>query len=208
MGTLVRALGAGIVASVFGAALYFAVLAIWGSKSAWWRLPSATRSSSAVHVGARSRGGRRFQVLALVLTYWAIPFADLVAGDQGADRGSSHQRSASALRSKAGEATQPAAPATSETPPTRRAPAMNRSTGGGFVLALLQLLAFTLVLPVLVIADMPGRANRSGGYHRVRHAPGVEDDRHSGRNNLRTVSHRHAGSRLRRAAVRFHHLPR
>jgi hypothetical protein len=157
MATLVRALGAGVVASVFGAALYFAVLAISGFEIGLVAIAIGYMVGYAVHVGARSRGGRRFQVLALVLTYWAIglAYSSLAIKELIADRPTSE--SASASGAQAGEATQPAAPATSEAPADAERTGDQPLTGGGFVLALLQLLAFTLVLPVLVIAgSMPG----------------------------------------------------
>jgi hypothetical protein len=142
LATLVRALVAGVVASVFGAALYFAVLAISGYEVGLVAIAIGYMVGYAVHAGARGRGGRRFQLLALALTYWAIglAYSSLAVQQLIAERPTS--ASASVSGSQAGEAA-----------PLDDAPV----TGGGFALGLVQLLAFTLVLPVLVIAgSMPG----------------------------------------------------
>ena len=155
IGTLLRALVAGVVASVFGAALYFAVLAISGYEIGLVAIAIGYMVGYAVHVGARSRGGRRFQVLALLLTYWAIglAYSSLAIKELVTERPSA---SASVSGTQA-DAAPLAPPATPDAAVGAASTDDEPLTGAGFVIALLQLLAFTLVLPVLVIAgSMPG----------------------------------------------------
>ena len=157
MATLLRALGAGVVASVLGAALYFGVLAISGYEVGLVAIAIGYMVGYAVHVGARRRGGRRFQVLALALTYWAVglAYSSLAVPQLIADRPTS--ASAPGSGAQAGEAAQPAQPPTSEAAAAAVSAESVPVTGGGFVLALLYMLAFTFVLPVLVIAgSIPG----------------------------------------------------
>lgn len=156
MGTLLRALVAGVVASVFGAALYFAVLAISGYEIGLVAIAIGYMVGYAVHVGARSRGGRRFQVLALVLTYWAIGLAYSSLAIRELVEGPPTSASASLSGTQAGDAAAPAQ-ASPEAPAAAPSTDDEPLTGGGVVFALLQLVAFTFVLPVLVIAgSMPG----------------------------------------------------
>ena len=157
MATLVRALIAGVVASILGAALYFGVLAISGYEVGLVAIAIGYMVGYAVRVGARGRGGRRFQVLALALTYWAIglAYSSLAVPQLIADRTSG--ASASVSGTQAGDAAQPAQPLTPAAPAAAASAEDEAVTSGGLVLSLLYLLAFTLVMPVLVIAgSMPG----------------------------------------------------
>jgi hypothetical protein len=71
-GRFSRALGFGIVAAAVGAAIYFSVLAATGRDVALVALIIGFLVGKAVRVGARGRGGRRYQWLAVMLTYTAI----------------------------------------------------------------------------------------------------------------------------------------
>ncbi len=67
-----RALGFGIAAAVAGAAIYFGVLAATGREVIFVTLLVGFMVGKAVRVGARGRGGRRYQWLAVALTYLTI----------------------------------------------------------------------------------------------------------------------------------------
>ena len=67
-----RALAFGIASAAIGAAIYFAALAATGREITAIVLLVGFIVGKAVRIGSRSRGGRRFQWLALSLTYLAI----------------------------------------------------------------------------------------------------------------------------------------
>jgi hypothetical protein len=147
MSTLVRAGIAGLIASVLGAVLYFAVMAISGFEVGLVSIAIGYMVGYGVRLGTRGRGGRRFQVIALVLTYWAIGLAYstlaikalIDARSEGATAGISGPQKSGATQDAAAESDQ--------------API----TGTQFVFGLLYVLGFTFVMPVLAIAsDMPG----------------------------------------------------
>jgi hypothetical protein len=62
----------GLAASVVGAAIYYAVIAIANLEIGIVAILIGCMVGWAVRKGAGDRGGRRFQVLAVVLTYWAV----------------------------------------------------------------------------------------------------------------------------------------
>ena len=136
-GTLVRALVAGGVAAVLGALVYFAVIAVSGFEIGLVAIAIGYMVGYGVRLGTRGRGGRRFQVIAVLLTYFAVGLAySSLAIKELIDKPEGAATEVSALE-KSGDG--------------------EIKTGGEFAVALLQLLAFTFVLPVLVIAgSMPG----------------------------------------------------
>jgi hypothetical protein len=159
MSTLVRAGIAGTIAAILGALLYFAVIAISGFEVGLVSIAIGYMVGYGIRLGTRGRGGRRFQVIALVLTYWAIGLAYSTLGikalidarSEGDTASISGPQKSGAQQDAAG---QPAAPATQvAAAESDQAP----MTGAQFVLVLLYLLGFTFVMPVLAIAsDMPG----------------------------------------------------
>ena len=155
-GTLVRAGIAGAAAAILGAVLYFAVIAISGFEVGLVSIAIGYMVGYAVRLGTRGRGGRRFQVLALVLTYWAIglAYSTLAIKAMFDDRAKDGAASISGPQKSGAGTAQPAAPATQ--PPDARSDE-GPVTGGQLVLGLLQLLGFTFVMPILAIAgSMPG----------------------------------------------------
>jgi len=74
-GVLGRAAALGIAAAVLGAALYFLVLVVTGLEVGLVAIAIGFMVGYGVRLGTRGRGGRRFQVLALALTYWAVGLA-------------------------------------------------------------------------------------------------------------------------------------
>lgn len=152
LSTLGRAAVAGLVAAVLGAVLYFAVIAISGFEVGLVSIAIGYMVGYGVRLGTRGRGGRRFQVMAVVLTYWAIGLAySTLAIKALIEERKDGARAAVSGPQKSGETTT-TAPAASATDNA------DAQTGdGSFALSLLYLVAFTFVMPVLAIAgDMPG----------------------------------------------------
>ena len=76
----------GVGAAIVGAVLYYAVIAITDLEIGLVAIAIGYMVGYAVHRGAGGRGGRRFQVLALVLTYWAVGLAYTPLAFQGMSR--------------------------------------------------------------------------------------------------------------------------
>jgi hypothetical protein len=153
-GTLVRALVAGGVAAVLGALVYFAVIAVSGFEIGLVAIAIGYMVGYGVRLGTRGRGGRRFQVIAVLLTYFAVGLAySSLAIKELLDKPEGDTAAVSATQ--AGDAAQPSGDATEAS--ALEASDEGDTTGGGLALAFLQLLAFTFVLPVVVVAgSMPG----------------------------------------------------
>lgn len=75
VGKLVTAGLFGLGAAIAGAAIYYAVIAIADLEIGIVAILIGYMVGWAVRKGAGGRGGRRFQVLAVVLTYWAVGLA-------------------------------------------------------------------------------------------------------------------------------------
>jgi hypothetical protein len=67
-----RALLYGAGAALAGTAVYFAILAISGYEIGWIAVAVGWLVGKAVHKGSRGIGGRKLQVIAVVLTYLSI----------------------------------------------------------------------------------------------------------------------------------------
>jgi hypothetical protein len=74
-GPLAWAAALGIGAAIVGAGIYYAVIAITDFEIGIVAILIGYMVGYAVRKGAGDRGGRRFQVLAAVLTYWAVGLA-------------------------------------------------------------------------------------------------------------------------------------
>jgi hypothetical protein len=70
-----RAAGLGILAAIAGAAIYYGVIALANLEIGIIAIAIGYMVGWAVRKGAGGRGGLRFQVLAVVLTYWAVGLA-------------------------------------------------------------------------------------------------------------------------------------
>jgi len=154
-GTLVRAGVAGLIAAMLGAVLYFAVIAISGFEVGLVSIAIGYMVGYGVRLGTRGRGGRRFQVLALVLTYWAmgLAYSTLAIKSLIDDRTKGASASVSDPQQSGAGTAQPSALAPAPAVTSDERPA----TGGQLLFALLQLLGFTFVMPILAVAgSMPG----------------------------------------------------
>jgi hypothetical protein len=65
----------GLGAAIAGAAIYYAVIAIANLEIGIVAILIGYMVGWAVRKGAGGRGGRRFQILAVILTYWAVGLA-------------------------------------------------------------------------------------------------------------------------------------
>lgn len=131
----------GVAAAILGAILYYAVIAITDFEIGIVAIAIGYMVGYAVrNIGARGRGGRRFQVLALVLTYWAVGLAYMPFAFRGATEAAQEQ-----------EAT------TAKTAAAEPQGATEASDDPNVMLAVLVLFGLTLALPVLsVIGSLPG----------------------------------------------------
>jgi hypothetical protein len=130
----------GLGATIAGAVLYYAVIAITDFEIGIVAIAIGYMVGYAVRAGARGRGGRRFQVLALVLTYWAVGLAYTPLAFSGTSEQSERQAQ-----------TTPASPASESTDAADATDDVNIPLGVAF------LLVFSLALPVLAVAgSMPG----------------------------------------------------
>jgi hypothetical protein len=130
-------LGAGIV----GAAIYYAVIALANLEIGIVAILIGYMVGYAVRKGARGRGGLRFQVLAIMLTYCSVALAYTPILFKQAMEDRTAQKSAAA---GTGEKN---APASSEVSAAETRSPESRSV----VLALLALLGLIVALPVLVV---------------------------------------------------------
>jgi hypothetical protein len=129
----VRAFAFGTIAAIAGAILYYAVAALANLEIGIVAIAIGYMVGYAVIRGAGGRGGRRYQVLALVLTYSSVGLAYLpIAVNQA---GTEHKASTAATSTTAQPAT-----------PPRPEPSFR-----GLIFALAALLAISLALPVLVV---------------------------------------------------------
>ena len=142
LGLFARAGLFGLGAAIAGALLYYAVIAITNFEIGLVAIAIGFMVGYAVRRGAGGRGGRRFQVLALVLTYWAVglayvPFAFSSAADESQ--------------------TPSTATAGAPAPQVESAPVSDDSSDTSFGFAAVMLFALSFALPVLsVVSSLPG----------------------------------------------------
>jgi hypothetical protein len=137
---LARAFAFGAGAAILGAIVYYAVIAITEFEIGIVAIAIGYMVGYGIRMGTRGHGGRRFQVLAVVLTYWAVGLAYTPFAFQGA----------------AGQ-NEPAAQTDASAPAA--APAAEAEAAGpvplAFAIAFLGVLSFAL--PVFaIVSSMPG----------------------------------------------------
>ena len=141
LGVFARAGLFGLGAAIAGAILYYAVIAITDFEIGLVAIAIGFMVGWGVRKGAGERGGRRFQILAVALTYWAVGLAytplvfQQIAQDQPSQQ--------------AAATTNGSTPATAEasTPESAAEPL----SAAGLVVALGIVFAMTFALPVLVV---------------------------------------------------------
>ena len=75
-GRFARALGLGFGAAVLGAGIYFGIAALTGYEFGLVAIVVGVLVGGAVRKGSNGRGGRRYQLLAMFLTYTAVVVTD------------------------------------------------------------------------------------------------------------------------------------
>jgi phage FluMu protein Com len=157
----------GLLAAAAGAGLYYAVAALTGYELGLIGIVVGIGVGMAVRKGGQGRGGWAYQGLAMLLTYLAI-VSTYVPAIVTAFRDEGKARAATAAAAPRDAAAQPASPAAGD--PAAPAPATPTSTAaapaageapadavagaqapsfGGFLLAMLFVLAFAMALPFL-----------------------------------------------------------
>ena len=129
----------GLGAAIAGAILYYAVIAITNFEIGIVAIAIGFMVGWAIRKGAGGRGGRRFQVLALVLTYWAVGLAYTPITFKQMIENDKKQKAQAAA-----------------TAPTSTSESADLTTGD-IAIALAFLVGFSLALPVLVVvSSLPG----------------------------------------------------
>ena len=151
---LLRAALFGLGAAIAGAAVYYGVIAITSFEIGIVAILIGWMVGRAVRAGARGRGGRRLQVLAVALTYVSVSLAYLPIAMEGAfdapQPASVLERGDATVAAPAPADDAGAAGAAGAADASEPLGAAGIATGIGF------LLAFALALPVLAIAgSMP-----------------------------------------------------
>lgn len=140
-GLFVKAGLCGLVAAILGAILYYAVIAVTDFEIGIVAIAIGFMVGWAVRKATANRGGRRYQVLAVVLTYWAVGLAYTPLTFQqltAEDKTEQAQRT---------EAAEPAAAASPD----------DVSAAVSIPMVLAILVGFSLALPVLVVfGSLPG----------------------------------------------------
>lgn len=128
----------GLVAAVLGAIVYYAVIAITEFEIGLVAIAIGYMVGYGIRMGTKGRGGRRFQVVALVLTYWAVGLAYVpVLVSSMSEQEATQQGSANAT-------------------PSTDAPAQPEEVPS-LSLALAALVGLSFALPVMVVvSSMPG----------------------------------------------------
>jgi hypothetical protein len=173
-GPLVRAGFFGLGAAIAGAAIYYAVIAITNFEIGLVAVLIGYMVGYSVRKGAAGRGGRRFQVLALVLTYWAVGLAYTPLAFKEYSRGKASAAmlsdstdaddetpistdSAATAVTTADDAAVNDVPAATSADPGTTAKDDEPMTGRAFLLGVGMLFVFVFALPVVyIIGSFPG----------------------------------------------------
>jgi len=131
----------GLGAGVIGAIIYYAVMAIAHLEIGIVAILIGYMVGYAVRKGARGRGGRRFQVLAVALTYASVALAYTpIVVKQAIDANRQKASASTTIRNSNDVATT-----------DRSRAATTKPSAGGFLLGFVFLSAFIAALPVLVV---------------------------------------------------------
>jgi hypothetical protein len=150
-----KALGLGAVAAALGAALYFGIEALTGYEFGLVAIVVGFMVGAAVHKGSNGRGGWRYQVLAMFLTYSAVVATDssLIARELAKEF---RARADSVKASAAPELTMGSAAAgTSIKPDSAATKGPARPSLGAFVVALAVLLGLAYAAPIMIGVSSP-----------------------------------------------------
>ena len=147
-GVFFRACLFGFVAAVLGAGVYYAVIAITDFEIGIVAIAIGYMVGQGIRMATQGRGGRRFQVIALVLTYWAVGLAYLPFVFSEISKPNTTEQASLSTTTIADDAPAPDESASD-------APAS--SDGLNLSVAFAILAGFSLLLPVLtVVSSLPG----------------------------------------------------
>jgi hypothetical protein len=164
-GVMLRAAAFGLGAAIVGAILYFAVIAITGWEIGLVAIVIGFMVGSAVRRGTRGVGGRRHQVLAVALTYFAVGLAYAPLAFKGFMEGQAAKTaavsdSAKALQADDSASNRGAVDSATATQPQTGVDQADAQSGPGptasLLLALGATFLFVFALPVIyVFGSMP-----------------------------------------------------
>jgi hypothetical protein len=147
LGRFSKAAGAGLVAAVLGAILYYAISAVTGYELGLIAIVVGFAVGSAVRWGSNGRGGWKYQGLAMALTYLAIVGTYIPPIIQGFRETSKETTSVSASAETAADS--PGAPAATPVSAVTTAEEPAPATTGEIAFAILFLLALACIAPFL-----------------------------------------------------------
>ena len=149
-GAFLRSAIFGLGAAVAGAAIYYGVIALLGLEIGIVAILIGYMVGAAVRKGARGGGGRRYQILAVALTYFSVGLAYSPLAFKGFAEG--RAKAAASAESKTFVApSDVAADSTAAVAPAPRPIAAKRIGGGALLLAFGATFLFIFVLPVLAV---------------------------------------------------------
>ena len=156
-GPLVRAGLFGLVAAIAGAAIYYAVIAITNFEIGLVAILIGYMVGYMVRKGAGGRGGRRFQVLAVVLTYWAVGLAYTPLAFKGMTEGKRAAGDSTSITSADSLRTSAPPSATDSATVATAVGETGHTSGTSVIKALGALVVLVFALPVMSIAgSLPG----------------------------------------------------
>jgi hypothetical protein len=152
MGTFIRAGVFGLGAAIAGAAIYYAVIAIANLEIGIVAILIGYMVGYSVRKGAGGRGGRRFQILAVVLTYWSVGLAYTPLAFKQSSLGKGEKATSSSFA----DSIRATSPARSSTPPVTVDDDTSKLSGGSAALAVGALFVMVFALPVMsVVGSLP-----------------------------------------------------
>jgi hypothetical protein len=161
VGAIGRALLLGFLAAIAGAIVYYGVIAITKWEIGIVAILIGYMVGWAVRKGASNRGGRRFQVLAVALTYFSVGLAYMPLAlrsyteDESSSAAQTDSTNAAAPSVKAATPADPAIATADSSASAATADAVDATTSTT-IIGILAIIAFSFALPVLVImGSMP-----------------------------------------------------
>jgi hypothetical protein len=150
IGPLLKAGLFGLGAAIAGAIVYYGVMALLNLEIGIVAILTGYMVGYAVKRGTGNRGGRRFQIMAVALTYLSIAMAYTPIAIKGAIDSDQKAKSAVVTGTDGGSAAAPGSP-------NSVGKTDEKVTAGGFVVAIALMLGLCAALPVIVIfTSMPG----------------------------------------------------
>ena len=154
-GVFFRACLFGFVAAVLGAIVYYAVIAITNFEIGIVAIAIGYMVGQGIRMATQGRGGRRFQVIALVLTYWAVGLAYVPFIFSEVSKTDTTEQASISTTTVADAPDASAADEPEADEPASAAPAS--PDGVNLPVAVAILAGFSLLLPVLtIVSSLPG----------------------------------------------------